>query len=364
MSEHRRHRLPAAFRLDDSRVTVGPVEEAGAMVCPGMRVARLPTGEVLPAVLQDTHDVARRGFRWGTLFWCAAGGLVLLAMALGIADLIRDLFTRGAEFGWLGLALVILAALSLAVIGTREAAGLLRLAKVEHLHRRASETIATDDRDAGRALAQDLIALTRKMPRLARARANLQRHLGDIIDGADMVRLAERELMTPLDQEARGLINASVMRVSVVTAVSSRASIDMLFVLVTFVSLLRRLSYLYGVRPGTLGLLRLLRLVISHLALTGGLATSDSLIQQILGHGIAAKLSARLGEGLLNGLLTARLGLAAIDVVRPMPFAALSRPTLRDLMSDAMRGQPDAGEDADELQRLEAPDISPKSEER
>jgi putative membrane protein len=98
--------------------------------------------------------------------------------------------------------------------------------------------------------------------------------------------------------------------------------------------------------------------VISHLALTGGLATSDSLIQQILGHGIAAKLSARLGEGLLNGLLTARLGLAAIDVVRPLPFAALSRPTLSDLMSDALRRR----EDADALQRLEGPDsdVTPK----
>jgi putative membrane protein len=58
----------------------------------------------------------------------------------------------------------------------------------------------------------------------------------------------------------------------------------------------------------------------------------------MLGHGIAAKLSARLGEGLLNGLLTARLGLAAIDVIRPLPFAVLSRPTLADLMSDAVRG--------------------------
>jgi putative membrane protein len=81
-----------------------------------------------------------------------------------------------------------------------------------------------------------------------------------------------------------------------------------------------------------------MRLVVSHLAMTGGLAVSDSLVQQMLGHGIAAKLSARLGEGLLNGLLTARLGLAAIDVIRPLPFAVLSRPTLTDLMSDAVRG--------------------------
>jgi uncharacterized membrane protein YcjF (UPF0283 family) len=38
------------------------------------------------------------------------------------------------------------------------------------------------------------------------------------------------------------------------------------------------------------------------------MAASDSVLQQILGHGLTAKLSQRLGEGFLNGLLTARLG--------------------------------------------------------
>jgi uncharacterized membrane protein YcjF (UPF0283 family) len=47
------------------------------------------------------------------------------------------------------------------------------------------------------------------------------------------------------------------------------------------------------------------------------MAASDSLIQQVIGHGVAAKLSARLGEGVLNGLLTARLGLAAIEAITP-----------------------------------------------
>ena len=73
------------------------------------------------------------------------------------------------------------------------------------------------------------------------------------------------------------------------------------------------------------------RLVLSHLALTGGMAAGDSLISQMLGHGVAARVSARLGEGVLNGLLTARLGLAAIEVTRPLPFAALPPPALNDL---------------------------------
>jgi putative membrane protein len=67
------------------------------------------------------------------------------------------------------------------------------------------------------------------------------------------------------------------------------------------------------------------------------MAAGDSLIQQMLGHGIAAKLSQRLGEGVLNGLLTARLGLAAIDLTRPLPFNALPRPALADLAKDLLR---------------------------
>src|SRR5260370_22501 len=101
--------------------------------------------------------------------------------------------------------------------------------------------------------------------------------------------------------------------------------------------LLPHWARLYGGRLGALGMIRLMRHVIAHLAITGGMAASDSLVQQVLGHGIAAKLSQRLGEGILNGLLTARLGLAAIDVTRPLPFTALPRPALGDLAKDLLR---------------------------
>ena len=129
---------------------------------------------------------------------------------------------------------------------------------------------------------------------------------------------------------------------SIVTAVSPRASVDMIFVLATAFALIRRLAYLYGSRPGALGQIRLARLVVSHLAVTGGLAVGDSVVQQVLGHGVVAKLSARLGEGVLNGLLTARVGLAAIEVTRPLPFAALPQPALRDLAADLLRRREDA----------------------
>ena len=127
------------------------------------------------------------------------------------------------------------------------------------------------------------------------------------------------------------------------TAISPRALVDMLFVFGTAIALMRRLAYLYGARPGTLGLIRLFKLCITHLTVTGGMALGDSLVQQVLGHGIAAKLSARLGEGVLNGLLTARLGLAAIEVVRPLPFNALPQPALGDVAAELLRQRNPAG---------------------
>jgi len=336
MSKSWRHRPPAAFRLDHGHVIIGKAGEARPLSGYPVQIKQDAEFEALAITMDDSARSSRRGGRWGVLFWMALGGLLLLALGLGITGLITDLFARNQELGWIGLALAILAAVSLIIIGVREIFGLMRLVTVENLRERAAKMIVSDERVEARALVRELLHLTRRMPRLARGRANLEGHLAEIIDGSDMVRLAERELMTPLDQQARKLVSAAATRVSVVTALSPRAIIDLLFVFGTALSLLRRLAFLYGVRPGTLSLARLIRHVVVHLAMTGGLATSDSLIQQMLGHGVAAKLSARLGEGVLNGLLTARFGLAAIDIIRPLPFAALPRPTLGDLMSEVL----------------------------
>ena len=57
-------------------------------------------------------------------------------------------------------------------------------------------------------------------------------------------------------------------------------------------------------------------------------------LQQVIGHGLTAKLSARLGEGLFNGALTTRIGIAAIDVCRPLPYIESQRPRFRELVAE------------------------------
>ena len=56
------------------------------------------------------------------------------------------------------------------------------------------------------------------------------------------------------------------------------------------------------------------------------------------GGGLVSKLSRRFGEGVVNGALTARVGIAAIEVCRPLPFAARRRPSVTRLVRTALTG--------------------------
>jgi putative membrane protein len=108
------------------------------------------------------------------------------------------------------------------------------------------------------------------------------------------------------------------------------------------IRLVRRIAEIYGGRPGLLGFFKLARSIGAHIAITGGMAVGDSLLQQVVGHSIASKISARLGEGILNGLLTARVGLSALAVCRPAPFGAITPPGVADVAPFLFGGGKDA----------------------
>ncbi|MFD2646586.1 YcjF family protein [Devosia albogilva] len=305
-------RMPRAFTPERAEVTEAsfePVEEA-PLVSPSM---------------------PRMGWL-GRIAWATGGALVATGIGLAADRLIRDLFATQPWLGYVGLGLLGAFVVAVLALVLREMLALRRLRVLDALRADAEAAIAGNDRKAAGAVADTLLGIYGGRADLARARTETEGHLPHLFDGTEVVALTERSLLAPLDARARALTAASARRVALVTAVSPRALIDIAFVIYESVRLAGSIARLYGARPGFFGSWRLTGAVLSHLAVTGGLVLTDGLVEQLVGQGLAAKLSARLGEGVVNGLMTVRVGIAAIRVVRPLPYHTQKPPTVRDFI--------------------------------
>jgi putative membrane protein len=326
MSERRPR--PRAFRLDDAQIVIEPEAQPIPAFTPDPGIDE---GEREIEIAQRSGMLARWRPSLTGLFWSGLGGLLSLGLGLWFTQLVESLFEKAQALGWIAAACGAVAAIALLATFARELGAILRQSRIARLHADLALARARDDGEAARPLLGRLAALYARRPETASGRAELAEAARAIIDGRDLIDIAERALLRPLDIRVQSEIAAAAKRVSMVTAISPRAMLDVAFVIAQVIFLIRRIAEIYGGRPGLLGFFKLARSVGAHVAITGGMAVGDSLLQQIIGHGVASKISARLGEGVLNGLLTARVGLSAMAVCRPAPFGAQKPPGVADV---------------------------------
>src|SRR3984893_5041049 len=197
---------PRAFRL-------GPTREDNAEKLPGPLVietladpyeaeandlmATKEADEAAVAVAQKQGVAAPSLLSWGGIFWAATGGLVSLGFGLWLTRLIDDLFTWSPLFGVVGLARAGAAGTALFVLAMREIGGILRQRHIAELHIGLARAREKDDFKEARRLVRDLSALYSTRPDTARARSQLRKVSRDIVDGRDLIDIAERALVEP-----------------------------------------------------------------------------------------------------------------------------------------------------------------------
>jgi putative membrane protein len=333
-------RKPAAFVLDD--------EEKTRTKAHGKHDIEFDVddskGELVAVPEIPAHANGR--FRWGFTLVSALMGLFSLWAGLAITTLIEDFFARSPMLGWLALSVAGLAGFAALAIVFREIWGLFRLRRIEHIQILSTRAINIDDQAASDETISLIQTLYSNRHDTKWGMTSFKDHENDIMDPCDRVRLFDRLVLKSLDEESHRIIARRSRRVTLLTTVTPAAALDILFVAAQNLRMLRELAELYGGRPSTLSTLKLARMVVSHLAVTGGLALSDNLIQHVIGKGVLGRLSARFGEGAVNGIMTSRIGLAARDVCRPIPQPDSKKESLSSLLRELVKfgDQKDAGD--------------------
>ena len=137
---------------------------------------------------------------------------------------------------------------------------------------------------------------------------------------SEIMQLYSRSVLSQVDDKALKEIAKFSSESVILVALSPIAVIDMLIMLWRNLRLVNKISALYGLKLSYWSRVSLIKQVIINMAYAGASELVADLGADLLGAELLGKLSARMGQGLGAGMLTARLGLKAMHLCRPIPF--------------------------------------------
>ncbi len=202
---------------------------------------------------------------------------------------------------------------------------LWRLRQRAHERDEARDLLHSHGTGKGRAFCEKLAAqagIDHSHPALQRWYAAIHETQND----QEVVTLYAHIVQPVLDAQARREISRSAAESTLMIAVSPLAMVDMAFIAWRNLRLINRIARLYGIELGYYSRLRLFKLVLLNIAFAGASELVREVGMDWMSQDLAARLSARAAQGIGAGLLTARLGIKAMEVCRPLPGSmAISR---------------------------------------
>ena len=298
-------------------------------------VIHTPQGEVMQRVVKLATRRPSRLARW---FWGLLLSSLVTAVSLTAYNAVLGLIATTPMLGYAVTGLIALFVVVCVLIAGKELLAFASLGRVDRLHTRAEAALSDNDLAAAKKVADDLSRLYARREETAWGRARMKERMADSFDASAVFAVVDQDLMTPLDKAAQQEVEAAARQVATVTALVPLALADVLTALVANLRMIRRIAEIYAGRSGTLGNWRLTRAVMTHLVATGAVAVGDDLIGSVAGGSILSKVSRRFGEGIVNGALTARVGVAAMEVCRPLPFEQGKGPRTGQIVKSALAG--------------------------
>ncbi len=317
-----------------------PLPEEGARPAPPPSVVPLDNVEARP-VDEDAPPPAEAPLgprrRWGRLglrlLVGALFGLLVIALGDWAVGTAARLMASDSWFGWVAVTLVAIGGVGFMLWCGWEIVALRKLGRVDAIRSLARTALGGD-----RAAAAAVIA---EMRRLRAGDTTLFRRLeaeeDAVRDPADLLAMLESTVQRPVDAACRAAIAATARRTALITAISPFALLDMVATMALNLRMIRRVAEIQAGRPGLFATLALIRRTVAALLIAGGVEAIDDYVGAFAGSGLVRSLGKRAGEGAINGLMTIRIGIAAMRVCRPLPYLRDKPPGMMAVARDVFR---------------------------
>ncbi len=282
-------------------------------------------GQAAALLARSLTGTGRRRWFWRALL--AGLGLATTALAAWLIESAIAAAMQGAVaslIGAIGLGLIGLGLLGLIAA---EIVALLRLRSGAAVRGKVEAAVAGGKASEIDEALQAVEALHAHRPALEWALDRYRSAAADSVDAEERLELYERTVQGPLDEAALVQIVRIARRSGGLTTILPNPLLDIGVAVWSSVAVIRAVATVQGLRPGLLASGALLRRTGAAIAAAGAMELLHDVAPGVVAGTLLRRAAGRLGEGAINGVLIVRVGLAAIEATRLMPFRARARPS-------------------------------------
>ncbi|HIF9079661.1 TPA: YcjF family protein [Photobacterium damselae] len=263
-------------------------------------------------------------------------GLLLAGAAMVGWQSVDYVVTAYQSADWLSLGWSVLVA-GIATMGItalgRELLNLRRLKHRQTERDQAQELLNADGIGNGKAFCTKLA----KQSQISTENTGYDRWIHSLAathNDREVMALYDKMVVSQQDKMARQLVARYSSEAAVMVALSPLAIADMLLVAWRNFRLIEQVSNVYGVELGYWSRIRLVKLVLANMAFAGASEIATDIGTEVLSMDLAGRMSTRVAQGVGIGLLTGRLGLKTITLMRPLPWQPGEQPKLSEIRHD------------------------------
>ncbi len=265
-----------------------------------------------------TPNRPRRGLSAAKLFAFGLSSLLTLGVCVELYRLLDWSFEQHALLG------AIVSTLSAGTVAAgvwwvrKSLSGLRQLAKAHDLRDRGHALQGKSGQGAAAPYLQELQQHYHQTA-LAAPLNQAIHEVDSVYNDGEIIRFIAQRALTDADAQAYNCVSRHSLEAAVLVGVSPYATFDMLLVGWRNLRLLNEVAAIYGIAPGLPAQWKLIKQVLGNIAFAGISEMTIDASSTLLGSSLTSTFSARFGQGLGAGLITARIGLQTMHQCRPLP---------------------------------------------
>lgn len=208
----------------------------------------------------------------------------------------------------------------------------LRWLRKHNYNQQVSQQLLLETVDTSGEKAREFCKLVAKnlaqTPMVQQAEQRWQSQLDEAYNSKEVLYLFSENVLSPIENQVKKMISKNAAENAIIVAVSPLALVDILMVAWRNIALVNKITKAYGMELGYISRLKLFRMVMTNMVFAGATEIASDVGLDFFSQNLTARLSVRAAQGIGMGLLTARLGIKAMEFCRPVVFQQNERPKL------------------------------------